>query len=197
MQAYYAPFQSKGRLIQLAKETWEYGIADSIPNSVWKGAGKNPVDVETKRADFDVKGISINSISKGLTTEASFLQNIKQEDATLFANLFEDKNYGGLKTMFVDPYMAKIAKTNNLHLLAVIREKKTKKVFYCLFKVEPTTLSSSEFINNMTPIGKCGVTVPMIDPSYGRTYLLSNKRRLEIKLSTKGLSQFLVLSHSY
>jgi len=197
MDPYYAPFRVKNRDIQLAKETWEYGVTDSIQGASWKGAGKNVVDVESPIADFDVKGISIGNINKGLTTEASFLQNIQAKNASLFSSLFDSKDYIGLKTMFVDPYMAKISNTNNLHLLTVIREKKTKKVYYCLFKVEPTTLSPTEFITKMAPIGKCGVTVPMIAPAYGRTYLYSNKRRLEIKLKGSGLRDFLVYSHNY
>jgi len=197
MSRYYAPFQQDGLEIQLAKETWEYGISKNIHNATWVGAGKNVVDVTTPIADFDVKGISIQNLNKGLTTEASFLQNIQAKNASLFSNLFASKDYQGLKTMFVDPYMAKISKTNNLHLLTVIREKETKKVYYCLFKVEPTTLTSTEFVDQMTPIGDCSVTVPMIDPAYGRTYLYSNKRRLEIKLNASGLSSFLVYSHSY
>lgn len=197
MDPYYAPFKAKNRDIQLAKETWEYGVTDSIQGASWKGAGRNVVDVESPIADFDVKGISVQKLNKGLTTEASFLQNIQAKNASLFSNLFANKDYQGLKTMFVDPYMAKISNINNLHLLTVIREKKTKKVYYCLFKVEPTTLTSAEFVEQMKPVGKCGVTVPMIDPAYGRTYLYSNKRRLEIKLRGSGLGSFLVYSHSY
>ena len=34
MSAYYLPFQNKKREIQVAKETWEYAVSDSIPNSV-------------------------------------------------------------------------------------------------------------------------------------------------------------------
>lgn len=197
MSRYYSPFQQDNLDIQIAKETWEYGITKSIEGASWVGAGKNVVDVTTPIADFDVKGISAENLNKGLTTEASFLQNIQAKNASLFSNLFANKDYNGLKVMFVDPYMTKISKTHNLHLLTVIREKKTKKVYYCLFKVEPTTLSSTQFVDQMEPIGKCGVTVPMIDPAYGRTYLYSNKRRLEIKLNGLGLGPFLVYSHSY
>lgn len=197
MADFYAPYQKYNCLLNLGKETWEYGVAYSITNALWKGAGRNTVDVEAPIADFDVKAISINLLNKGLTTEASFLQNIQAKNASLFSSLFASKDFNGLKTMFVDPYMAKISNTNNLHLLAIIREKKTKKVYYCLFKVEPTTLSSIQFVEQMEPIGKCGVTVPMIDPAYGRTYLYSNKRRLEIKLNGSGITPFLVYLHSY
>jgi hypothetical protein len=197
MSDFYAPFKKYNLDIQVAKETWEYGVKAGIPNATWVGAGKNIVDVTSPMADFDVKGISIDNLNKGLTTEASFLQNIKAKNASLFSNLYANKDYAGLKSMFVDPYMDKIKPTKNLHLLAIIREKETKKVYYCLFKVEPTTISSTDFITQMEPVGTCGVSVPMIESTYGRTYLYSNKRRLEIRLNTQGLMPFLVYSHTY
>ena len=123
MHSYYAPFVAKNRDIQVAKETWEYAVADSIIGANWCGAGHNVVDVKTPIADIDVKGISNNDMEKyKLTTEASFLQNNKQENDR-FVNLFENKDYSALKEMFVDPLTIKIKGTNNLHLLGIIREK--------------------------------------------------------------------------
>ena len=79
MQAYYAPFISKNRDIQVAKETWEYAVTDSITNAEWMGAGKNVIDVKAPIADLDVKGLSIGKITDKQSTEASFLQNNKEE----------------------------------------------------------------------------------------------------------------------
>ena len=91
MHSYYAPFVAKNRDIQVAKETWEYAVADSIVGANWCGAGHNVVDVNTPIADIDVKGISTNDMEKyKLTTEASFLQNNKQKNDG-FAKLFEQK----------------------------------------------------------------------------------------------------------
>jgi hypothetical protein len=49
----------------------------------------------------------------------------------------------------------------------------------------------------MSPNGKRSVTVPMIDSTYGETYLYIPKRRLELRLNVQGLKPFLVYSHSY
>ncbi len=196
MKSYYAPFVAKGRDIQVAKETWEYAVADSILGASWVGAGKNVVDVKTPIADLDVKGISIGFISDNQTTEASFLQNNKQENDG-FGKLFENKDYLALKEMFVDPMDTKILGTNNLHLLCVIREKTEKNVYYCLLKVETSTVTDSEFLTQMTIDGKRSVSLPMIDPTYGKTYIYIAKRRLELRLNGLGLNPFLVLSHSY
>lgn len=196
MQSYYSPFVAKNRDIQVAKETWEYAVADSIFNSEWCGAGKNVVDVKAPIADLDVKGISIGVITDSQTTEASFLQNNKQENDG-FSKLFENKDFLALKQMFVDPMDDKIKGTNNLHLLSIIREKSTRKVYYCLLKVESNTISDIDFLSQMTIDGKRSVTLPMIDPTHGKTYIYIAKRRLEIRLNGEGLTPFLVYSHSY
>lgn len=196
MKSYYSPFVAKGRDIQVAKETWEYAVADSISGASWVGAGKNVVDVKAPVADLDVKGISIGSISDNQTTEASFLQNNKQENDG-FSKLFENKNFLALKEMFVDPLDKKILGTNNLHLICVIREKETKNVYYCLLKVETSNITDTDFLSQMTIDGKRSVSLPMIDPTYGKTYIYIAKRRLELRLNGEGLNPFLVLSHSY
>lgn len=196
MKEYYKPFVKKKRDIQVAKETWEYAVADSIDGATWAGSGHNVVDVRTINADIDVKGLSTNNIKNHKTTEASFLQNNKQATDG-FVKLFENKDFKTLKEMFVDPLLKKHEGTNNLHLLTVIREKDTKKVYYCLLKVEATTLSDADFVAQMSMNGKRSVTMPMIDSAYGNTYLYIPKRRLELSLNCEGLAPFLVYSHSY
>ena len=99
--------------------------------------------------------------------------------------------------MFVDPMHKKITGTNNLHLLGVIREKITKNVYYCLLKIDSSNLTDDEFVSLMVTEGKRSVSLPMIDPRYGRTYIYIAKRRLEIRLNVLGLAQFLVYSHTY
>lgn len=196
MNAYYAPFHQKNRAIQVAKETWEYAVADSAPNAEWVGAGANVADVKTPLADLDVKGLSVEKITNNQSSEASFLQNNRQENDG-FGKLFESKDFQALKAMFVDPIVDKIKGTNNLHLLAIVRERSTKKVYYSLLKVTATTLTDAEFLASMVIDGKRSVALPMIDPAYGYTYLYIAKRRLEIRLNPKGMKDFLVYSHSY
>lgn len=196
MNAYYAPFQDKKRAIQVAKETWEYAVADSIPKAKWVGAGNNVADVQTPTADLDVKGLSIEKITNKQTSEASVLQNNRQENDG-FGKLFESKDYKALKTMFVDPITDKIKDTNNLHLMAIVRERTTKKVYYGLLKVEKTDFTNKQFLDKMVVDGKRSIALPMIDPQYGDTYLYIAKRRIEIRLNAEGMKDFLVYSHSY
>ena len=196
MADFYAPFKKHGLDIQIAKETWEYGVTAGITGAAWLGAGKNVIDVSTLAADFDVKGLSCLDINARQTTEASFLQNNKKQNDG-FAKLFEEKDYSALKTMFVDPILGKIKNTNNLHMFCIIRDKSTNNVYYCLLKVEQSPFTDSEFLSKMTTDADRSVSVPMIDNIYGKTYIYIPKRRLEVRLNPAGMSTFLVLSHSY
>jgi hypothetical protein len=196
MADYYAPFLKKGRDIQVAKETWEYAVADSIDNAVWVGAGKNIIDVDAPNADFDVKGISAE-VMRGQTTEASLLQNNKKKNDNVLT-LFANHDWPALKAMFIDAWSAKVKDTNNLHLIAIVREKSTKKVYYCLLKIEEdATLTEDVFLNKFTLDADRGVEVPMIDSKFGKTYIYMPKRRLEIRLNCDGLKNYLVFSHHY
>ena len=193
MADYYAPFIKKKRKIQIAKETWEYGVADSIPGSEWIGSGNSVVDVKALTCDLDVKGISVDDFGEE-TTEASFLQNLKKK-ANGYSIAWENKDWGELKRIFVDPLIQKHTGLNNLHLLAIVRTKNDHSVYYALLKIENTTLTDTQFISEMVQQAESGVDLPMIDRKYGRTYICISKRRLEIRLDTAGMAPFLKFSH--
>lgn len=193
-QEFYKPFQTLGWDIDLSKTTWERIVAASITGGRWVGAGKNVVDVQTLTGDIDVKSLSIDELGS-VTTEASFLQNNKRKNDH-FMKLFESNDFTSLKEMFVDMWIDKITGTNNLHLLAILREKKSKDVSYCLLKLEDDGLTDQEFVAKMKTNGERSVDVPMIDPAYGKTYIYISKRRLEIRLNTQGLKGYIVHSHS-
>lgn len=191
MQRYYKPFSDKNRPIQLAKETWEYAVADSIPDATWVGAGHNIVDVETPNITIDVKGLSTNGL-RGVSTEASILQNNKLE-ADNFNTFFKKKDFSGLYDMFVEPLIKKVTEAKRLHVMTIVRDKTTGAVGYVLFKVIE---SSDSQISEMTLMGKRSVSVPMIDNQYGKTYLYIPKRRMEIRLNMSGILNYLVWSHN-
>jgi hypothetical protein len=196
MNSYYHPFISRNRSVQLAKETWEYAVADSIPNGVWVGAGKNIIDVSTPEANIDVKGLSCNSLSH-LSTEASILQNNKK-DSDDFASLFQQQDFHSLKDMFVEPLAEKISKAGNLYVFCVVRHKKNNSmnfdVYYCLYKA--STQDNPALVEQMTLDGNRSINVPLIDSNYGKCYLYIPKRRLELRVNMEGMKNFLVYSHS-
>lgn len=196
MDSYYHPFIAKNRSVQLAKETWEYAVADSIPNGIWVGAGKNIIDVSTPKANIDVKGLSCNSLSQ-LSTEASILQNNKK-DSDDFASLFQQQDFLSLKDMFIKPLAEKISKAGNLYVFCVVRHKKNNSmnfdVYYCLYKA--TTHANLSLVEQMTLDGNRSINVPLIDSNYGKCYLYIPKRRLELRVNMEGMKDFLVYSHS-
>lgn len=195
MQAFYAPFANKGRPIQLAKETWEYAVADAIPGGKWMGSGKSVVDVNAPVCDLDVKGISCNNAT-GTTTEASILQNHQFENDN-FMSLFKSGDYTGLKKIYVDGLVEKMNKAIDPHVLCCIRNKKEKSVNYALFKVVKSNLNEDQFIQSMQAVNARSVSTPIIDSNYGKIYLYIPKRRMELRLHLKGLQDYLVYSHSY
>lgn len=194
MQGFYQPYLDLGWEVDLSKTTWERVVANCIDHAVWVGAGKNVVDVQTPVADIDVKSQSVDVLGS-ITTEASFLQNNKRKNDH-FMKLFESNDFQALKEMFVDLWVDKVTGTNNLHLLAIIREKKNKNVSYCLLKLADDGLTEADFISKMQVSGERSVDVPMIDPEYGKTYIYISKRRLEIRLNTAGLKDYIVYSHT-
>jgi hypothetical protein len=100
--------------------------------------------------------------------------------------------------MFIDTWSSKVNATENLHLIAVVREKSTKKVYYCLLEVhQDDELTEEIFLNRFSLDADRGVEVPMIDSKFGKTYIYMPKRRLEIRLNCDGLKDYLVYSHSY
>lgn len=193
MKAYYAPFLAKNRKIQLAKETWEYGVADSIPGAVWCGSGNSVVDVTAPLCGLDVKGLSAKKLSKE-TTEASFLQNL-QKGADGYSQAWHSKDWLTLKNIFVDPLDAKTNGINNLHLLVIVRTTEDHGVHYGLLKAVPSVLTEEEFVGKMFQHAGRTVNVPIIDPEYGRTYICISKRRLEIRIDTGGFGSYLKFSH--
>lgn len=195
MQAFYAPFANKGRPIQLAKETWEYAVADAIPDGQWYGAGNSIVDVKTPTADLDVKGISSTNLT-GTTSEASILQNHEMKHDN-FMNLFETGDFSGLQEIYVSKLIQKIAQATNLHILCCVRNKKANDVFYALLKVSQGHLNEKQFVKQMQPMNARSVSTPIMDPTFGKVYLYIPKRRLELRLHLAGMKDYLVYSHSY
>lgn len=196
MFEYYRPFVKKDRPIQVAKEAWEYAVADSIPNGEWIGAGKNIVDVQTPLMYIDVKGLSCNKIA-GMTTEASVLQNHQSKHDNTYMVFFENNQFDGLYDIYVQSLLDKITVTENFYVLCAIREKKAKKVYYVLLKVDQVDMTKDECVSKMEKQGLRSVNVPMIDSEYGRTYIYMPKRRLEIRLNTDVMEDYAVFSHSY
>ena len=194
MKSFYKPFYEYNIPVDISKTVMEQVVSQSIHGGKWVGSGHNVVDVTTPTHDLDVKCISSNNL-RGLTTEASYLQNNKEENDH-FNQLFKSHDYKALKEMFVDPLEQKIKNTKNLQLFSIIRDKNKKEIYYTLLSVVANDLSEKEFIEQMLMVGR-GVQIPMIDSRIGKTEIYKPKRRLEFRLNCDGLKNKFIYSHSY
>jgi hypothetical protein len=194
MKSFYKPFYEYNIPVDISKTVMEQVVSKSIEGGRWVGAGHNVVDVSTPTHDIDVKCVSSSNL-RGLTTEASYLQNNKEENDH-FNDLFNSCDYNALKEMFVDPLDEKVKNTKNLQLLSIIRDKTKQQIYYTLLSVVHSDLSEKEFIEQMITVGR-GVQIPMIDKMLGKTEIYKPKRRLEIRLNCDGMKNKFIYSHSY
>jgi hypothetical protein len=194
MKSFYKPFYEYNIPVDISKTVMEQVVSLSIEGGRWVGAGHNVVDVCTRTHDIDVKCVSSNNL-RGLTTEASYLQNNKEENDH-FNELFNSCDYNALKKMFVDPLDEKVKNTKNLQLLSIIRDKNKQEIYYTLLSVVQSDLSEKEFIEQMLMVGR-GVQIPMIDKRVGKTEIYKPKRRLEFRLNCDGMKNKFLYSHSY
>jgi hypothetical protein len=194
MESFYKPFYEYNIPVDISKTVMEQVVSQSVEGGQWVGAGNNVVDVSTPMYDIDVKCVSSNNL-RGLTTEASYLQNNKEENDH-FNELFNSGDYSALKEMFVDPLDLKVKNAKNLQLLSIIRDKNKKEVYYTLLSVVDSDLSEKEFIEQMLMVGR-GVQIPMIDNRFGKTEIYKPKRRLEFRLNCDGMKNKFIYSHSY
>lgn len=194
MKSYYKPFLDKNRDVQLAKETWEYAVADSMPQGVWQGAGTSSIDVRSGNNVFDVKGLSCRGWG-GFTTEASLLQSLNSQTDNC-QDLFEQQNFTQIHDMFIDSYIEKISQYKNFYLFCIFRNHLGNghtEVHYCLLKPK---IEKSDANYVLTAWNSRAVDIPLIDPNLGKTYVYIPKRRLEIRLNSSGISDYSVYSHS-
>jgi len=194
MKSFYKPFYEYNIPVDISKTVMEQVVSHSIVGGRWVGAGHNVVDVSTPMHDIDVKCVSSNNL-RGLTTEASYLQNNKEENDH-FNELFNSCDYNALKKMFVDPLDEKVKSTKNLQLLSIIRDKNKQEIYYTLLSVVNSDLTEKEFIEQMFMVGR-GVQIPMIDKRVGKTEIYKPKRRLEFRLNCDGMKNKFLYSHSY
>lgn len=194
MKDFYEPFFKHNVPVDISKTVMEQVVSKSVKDGKWVGAGHNIVDVATPNFDIDVKCISSNGMN-GITTEASYLQNNKQE-SDHFNSLFNEKDFVSLKKMFIDPLEEKVKQTKNLQLLSIVRDKNKHDIYYTLLSVVNSDLTDEQFIQQMTMEGR-GVKIPMISSNLGKTEIYKPKRRLEFRLNCDGMKKHFLYSHGY
>jgi len=169
----------KGRPLSIGKETWEYAVADSIPNADWFGAGHSLIDVKIGNdIGIDVKGVSKQKKSKN-TTEASMFQNFNQDAKTHFTN----KNAQGVWDIHVSGWLKKLDTVSEYYMLGIIRDKETLDCSLCGFKVSNKTAS---YLAENISFNNASIKISgLADPDFINIRYYNSKSRLEIIFTEK------------
>jgi hypothetical protein len=192
-KSYTDVFTKKNREPQLAKETWEYIIADSVPSATWTGAGNALADVETDTSFLDVKGLSTLNFSR-ISNEASLLQITSSVADDVISDLTEAKSVSSqLQKKINDTFIEKMnmklymndalqAHNKKYYSLVIVREQQVVNSFaVALFLHTHHTNVVTSYSTTRNP------DVALIESSHGKVSLNISKRRLELRVNLNNL----------
>lgn len=175
---------AKGRPFQIAKEAWEYALADATEwnGGEWVGHGNNPEDVRMGAIKFDVKGLG--GTWTGNSGEASVKQTLSA-DARIDES-FLSKDSATLWKGVVDPWIQKVFVDDDYYVTVFWRNKKTLDIRLVMFAVDHQhkpiyTNSSCEFNNSGTKM----LLNTIADPEQIQLYILRSKHRMEMRIRGK------------
>lgn len=175
---------AKGRPFQIAKEAWEYALADATEwnGGEWVGHGNNPEDVRMGNKKFDVKGLG------GKWTGTSGEASVKQ---TLSASARIDESFlssdsENLWAGVVEPWIKKVFVEDDYYVTVFWRNKETLDMRLVMFAVDHThkpiyTSSSCEFNDSRTRMTLNNI----VDPEQAQLYILRSKHRMEMRIRGK------------
>ena len=175
---------AKGRPFQIAKEAWEYALADATEwnGGEWVGHGNNPEDVRMGTIKFDVKGLG--GTWTGNSGEASVKQTLTASARIDESFLTQDSE--NLWQGVVDPWIEKVFVEDDYYVTVFWRNKKTLDIRLVMFKVDHTfkpiyTSSSCEFNTSGTKM----ILNDIADPDQVQLYILRSKHRMEMRIRGK------------
>ena len=176
---------AKGRPFQIAKEAWEYTLADALEwkGGEWVGHGNNPEDVRVNnQLHYDVKGIS--GSWTGTSSEASIKQSLKTEFR--IDENFQTENSQGLWNSTVDPWIKKVFDKNNYYITIFWRHNKDLNVRLVMFSIENTNVPAYNHTQCSFNSSKSTMNVlNIVDPEYAKIYVLKSKKRMELRIKGK------------
>ena len=172
---------AKGRPFQIAKEAWEYALADATEwnGGEWVGHGNNPEDVRMGNKKFDVKGLG------GKWTATSGEASVKQ---TLSASAridesFLEHNSLNLWQGVVEPWMEKVFVNDEYYVTVFWRNKQSLDIRLVMFAVDhdhkPTYDKQSCVFNKSSTMMEL---TNIVDPEQARMYVLRSKHRMEMRI---------------
>jgi hypothetical protein len=174
----------KGRPFQIAKEAWEYALADATEwnGGQWVGHGNNPEDVRVGDKKYDVKGLG----GKWTTTsgEASVKQTLSASARIDESFLEEDSSM--LWDGVVSPWMQKVNNGGEYFVTIFWRNKETLSIRLVMFRLEKNNFpvynaEGCEFNKSKTQM----LINNIVDPEQAKLYILRSKHRMEMRIKGK------------
>ena len=171
----------KGRPFQIAKEAWEYTLADATEwnGGVWVGHGNNPEDVRVGTNKYDVKGLG----GKWTTTsgEASVKQTLTASARIDESFLTQDSRQ--LWSGVVEPWIEKVSTEGEYFITVFWRHKETLAIRLVMFRLNTELLpkydpNACEFNASNTKMTINNIA----DPEQVKLYIIRSKHRMEMRI---------------
>jgi|TARA_B110000305_G_C19364390_1_gene601129 hypothetical protein len=173
--------RDKGRPFQIAKEAWEYALADATAwnGGEWAGHGNAPEDVRVGDKKYDVKGLG------GKWTSTSGEASVKQSlsASARIDESFLENDSKNLWAGIVTPWIEKINTGGEYYVTVFWRHKETLAVRLVMFRLDTNnlpeyTLDSCEFNKTNTQM----IINNIVDPEQAKLYILRSKHRMELRI---------------
>ena len=175
----------KGRPFQIAKEAWEYALADALEwkGGKWVGHGNNPEDVRVHdHVHYDVKGLS--GSWTGTSSEASIKQSLKTEFR--IDENFQKENSQELWNSTVDPWIKKVFDKDNYYISVFWRHNKDLNIRLVMFRIDAGTMPNYDSTQCSFNSSKSTMNILNIaDPTHAKIYVLKSKKRMELRIKGK------------
>lgn len=174
----------KGRPFQIAKEAWEYALADATEwnGGQWVGHGNAAEDVRVGNKRYDVKGLG----GKWTTTsgEASVKQTLSA--SARIDESFLTKDSENLWAGVVSPWMEKVSSEGQYYVTVFWRNRETLDVRLVMFEIDFDLLpvydpQGCEFNPTQTQMKIKNIA----DPEQVKLYVLRSKHRMEMRIIGK------------
>lgn len=175
----------KGRPFQIAKEAWEYALADSLEwkGGKWVGHGNNPEDVRVNNQLFyDVKGLSGKWNSN--SSEASIKQSLKTEFR--IDENFQTQDSNTLWNSTVEPWVEKVFTKNNYFVTVFWRHHIDLNIRLVMFRLNNKNIP--QYDSTKCVFNKSCSTMDIlniVDPEHAKIYVLKSKKRMELRIKGK------------
>lgn len=176
---------AKGRPFQIAKEAWEYALADALEwkGGKWVGHGNNPEDVRVHNdVYYDVKGLS--GSWTGTSSEASIKQSLKTEFR--IDENFQKENSQELWNSTVDPWINKVFDKDNYYISVFWRHNKDLNIRLVMFRIDISKIPVYDPMQCSFNSSKSTMNIlNIVDPEHAKIYVLKSKKRMELRIKGK------------